>query len=110
MGRSIPIPRWKKTCRFEGSQFLLADERIRLIFLHGAHWVNCAHEYVITSADAYDYDPQTKYATFFIGVPIRNCGDEAGTADHDHDNRLYLVGHPLPFKFLVFLAILPFSK
>ena len=74
---------------FEKSQFLLADERIRLIFLHGASWVNNAHEYVISSADAFDYDPQTKKATFFIGVPIRNCGGEAGTADHDPDNRLW---------------------
>ncbi len=75
--------------QFARSQFLMAEARIHLEFLHGSRWVECSHEYVITAQDSFDYDPATRTATFFIGFPMRNCGSQEGRSDHDMNRKLY---------------------
>lgn len=69
-------------------QFLMADDRLLFMFLHGSRWVECAHEIVITANDAFDYDPDTRMATFTVGFPIKNCGNEAGREDAGHADTL----------------------
>ena len=67
----------------------MSNERILLRFLHGSRWVDCTHGDVITSEDAFDHDPATQTATFIVGFPIKNCGNQAGRSDHDHSQKLY---------------------
>lgn len=74
---------------FEHSQFLMSERRLLLRFLHGSHWVNCSQQYVITDQDAFDYNPDTKIATFSVGFPVKNCGSLAGQSDHIDSQKLY---------------------
>ncbi|RPI79409.1 MAG: hypothetical protein EHM45_03005 [Desulfobacteraceae bacterium] len=79
----------KNFFRYEHSQFFLSDKRVMLRFLNGSKWVNDSQEFIITKNNAFDYNHATKIASFFIGFPVKNCGQLAGNKDQNQPKKLH---------------------